>query len=135
MERHFRGYTPTHGTESTPFETHVISLYACASSGVQRLEEFGVIDVIVGFRWPHGIEQDTEPLQTKIDNMTRFADDVMVKSRPTPQTGRDTTSQKRRRDKGVHEMMSDTPISPRARVIASSTPEVGRPGWKGGRAL
>ena len=30
---------------------------------------------------PYGVEQDTEPLQTKIDNLRRFADDVITKVR------------------------------------------------------
>ena len=64
-----------------PFETHVISLDAYSPDGVHRLEELGVTDAIVGFRWPYGIEQDTESLQTKIDNLRRFADDVIAKVR------------------------------------------------------
>ena len=59
----------------------MISLDAYSPDGVKRLEELGVTDVIVGFRWPYGIEQDTESLQTKIDNLTRFADDVIAKVR------------------------------------------------------
>ena len=70
-----------HGTEDKPFEVHVISLDAYTPDGVHRLEELGVTDVIVGFRWPYGVEQDTEPLQTKIDNLRRFADDVIAKVR------------------------------------------------------
>jgi probable F420-dependent oxidoreductase len=69
-----------HGTEDKPFEIHVISVDAYTSDGVHRLEELGVTDVIVGFRWPYGVEQDTEPLQTKIDNLRRFADDVIAKA-------------------------------------------------------
>jgi probable F420-dependent oxidoreductase len=68
-----------HGTEGKPFEIHVISADAYTPDGVHRLEELGVTDVIVGFRWPYGVEQDTEPLQTKIDNLSRFADDVIAK--------------------------------------------------------
>lgn len=68
-----------HGTEDKPFEIHVISLDAYTPDGVHRLEELGVTDVIVGFRWPYAVEQDTEPLQTKIDNLRRFADDVIAK--------------------------------------------------------
>ncbi|HXA73836.1 MAG TPA: TIGR03619 family F420-dependent LLM class oxidoreductase [Acidimicrobiales bacterium] len=68
-----------HGTEDKPFEIHVISADAYTPDGVHRLEELGVTDVIVGFRWPYGVEQDTEPLQTKIDNLSRFADDVIAK--------------------------------------------------------
>ena len=70
-----------HGTEDKPFEVHVISADAYTPDGVRRLEELGVTDVIVGFRWPYGVEQDTEPLQTKIDNLRRFADDVIAKVR------------------------------------------------------
>ena len=68
-----------HGTEDKPFEIHVISADAYTPDGVHRLEELGVTDVIVGFRWPYGVEQDSEPLQTKIDNLSRFADDVIAK--------------------------------------------------------
>ncbi len=67
-----------HGTEDKPFEVHVISIDAYTPDGIRRLEELGVTDVIVGFRWPYGVEQDTEPLQTKIDNLRRFADDVIA---------------------------------------------------------
>jgi probable F420-dependent oxidoreductase len=67
-----------HGTDDKPFEIHVISADAYTPDGVHRLEELGVTDVIVGFRWPYGVEQDTEPLQTKIDNLRRFADDVIT---------------------------------------------------------
>ena len=70
-----------HGTEDKPFEVHVISADAYTPDGIRRLEELGVTDVIVGFRWPYGVEQDTEALQTKIDNLRRFADDVIAKVR------------------------------------------------------
>ncbi|HUE05789.1 MAG TPA: LLM class flavin-dependent oxidoreductase [Acidimicrobiales bacterium] len=67
-----------HGTEDKPFEVHVISADAYTPDGIHRLEELGVTDVIVGFRWPYGVEQDTEPLQAKIDNLRRFADTVIA---------------------------------------------------------
>ena len=70
-----------HGTEDKPFEVHVISADAYTPDGIRRLEELGVTDVIVGFRWPYAVERDTEPLQTKIDNLRRFADDVIAKVR------------------------------------------------------
>jgi alkanesulfonate monooxygenase SsuD/methylene tetrahydromethanopterin reductase-like flavin-dependent oxidoreductase (luciferase family) len=70
-----------HGTEDKPFEVHVISLSAYSPDGVRQLEELGVTDVIVGFRWPYVHEQDTEDLQTKIDNLRRFSDDVIAKAR------------------------------------------------------
>ena len=70
-----------HGTESKPFEIHVISLDAYTADGVKRLEELGITDAIVGFRWPYDTTQDTETLQTKLDNLRRFADDVIAKVR------------------------------------------------------
>ena len=70
-----------HGTEDKPFEVHVISLSAYSPDGVRQLEEMGVTDVIVGFRWPYVREQDAESLQTKVDNLRRFSDDVIAKVR------------------------------------------------------
>jgi len=67
------------GREGEPFEVHVISLDAYAVDGVRSLEEQGVTDVIVGFRWPYDVGPDTEPLQTKLDNLRRFADDVITR--------------------------------------------------------
>ena len=69
------------GTADRPFEVHVISADGFSIDGVRRLEEKGVTDVIVGFRWPYVVEQDTEPLQVKVDNLRRFADDVIAKVR------------------------------------------------------
>src|SRR5580692_10214732 len=67
------------GTSERPFEIHVISLDAYTADGIRRLEEQGVTDVIVGFRWPYTVGPDTEGLHTKPDNLTRFADDVITK--------------------------------------------------------
>jgi len=67
------------GTESKAFEIHVISLDAYTPDGVKRLEEIGVTDAIVGFRWPYDTAPDTEALQTKLDNLRRFSDDVIAK--------------------------------------------------------
>ena len=69
------------GRDTEPFETHVISMDAFNVDGVRRLEEQGVTDVIVGFRWPYVVGPDTEPLQAKIDNLRRFAEDVIAKAK------------------------------------------------------
>jgi probable F420-dependent oxidoreductase len=61
-----------------PFEIHVISADAYTVEGVRRLAEQGVTDVIIGFRWPYATGPDTEPLGRKIDNLRRFADDVIA---------------------------------------------------------
>jgi alkanesulfonate monooxygenase SsuD/methylene tetrahydromethanopterin reductase-like flavin-dependent oxidoreductase (luciferase family) len=62
-----------------PFEVHVISADAYTVDGVRRLEEQGVTDVIIGFRWPYTVGPDAEPLGQKIDSLRRFADDVITK--------------------------------------------------------
>ena len=66
-----------YGRSAEPFEVHAISLDAFSIDGVRRLEDVGVTDAIVGFRWPYVREQDTETLQTKVDNLRRFADSVI----------------------------------------------------------
>jgi alkanesulfonate monooxygenase SsuD/methylene tetrahydromethanopterin reductase-like flavin-dependent oxidoreductase (luciferase family) len=65
--------------EARPFEVHVISTDAYTADGVRRLEEQGVTDVIIGFRWPYATGPDTEPLGPKLDSLRRFADDVIAK--------------------------------------------------------
>jgi probable F420-dependent oxidoreductase len=66
------------GTEGRPFEVHVISMDAYSVAGIRRLEEQGVTDVIVGFRWPYHTGPDTEPLADKLGNLRRYADDVIA---------------------------------------------------------
>jgi probable F420-dependent oxidoreductase len=63
-----------------PFEIHVISVEAFALDGIKRLEDKGVTDVIVGFRIPYIEGPDTEPLDTKIRNLERFAEHVIAKA-------------------------------------------------------
>jgi probable F420-dependent oxidoreductase len=63
-----------------PFEVHVISTDGYTVDGVHRLEEQGVTDLIVGFRWPYETGPDAEPLDRKIDNLRRFADTVIAKA-------------------------------------------------------
>jgi probable F420-dependent oxidoreductase len=61
------------------YEIHVISADAYSVDGVRRLAEQGVTDVIVGFRWPYATGPDTQPLGEKLDNLRRYADDVIAK--------------------------------------------------------
>ena len=68
------------GTASRPFEVHVISADAYSVAGVHRLEDQGVTDVIVGFRWPYQVGPDVEPLEEKISKLRRFADQVIAKA-------------------------------------------------------
>jgi len=62
-----------------PFEIHVISMDAYTVDGIKRLEDKGVTDAIVGFRYPYIIGPDTEPLEKKIRHLERFAEKVISK--------------------------------------------------------
>lgn len=59
------------------FEVHVISMDAWSVEGVKRLQDEGVTDVLVGFRWPYVTGPDTEALEVKLDNLRRFAEQVI----------------------------------------------------------
>jgi len=61
------------------FQIHVISADAFTLDGIKRLEDKGVTDVIVGFRLPYIMGQDTEPLDTKIRHLEKFAERVIAK--------------------------------------------------------
>jgi probable F420-dependent oxidoreductase len=69
------------GTENRPFEIHVISADAYTPDGVRRLEDKGVTDLIVGFRWPYVTGPDPEPLDTKLTHLRRYADTIITKTR------------------------------------------------------
>ena len=69
------------GTADRPFQVHVISMEAYRPEGVRRLEDQGVTDVIVGFRWPYHTGPDREPLAVKLGKLRGFADKVIAKVR------------------------------------------------------
>jgi hypothetical protein len=69
------------GRESAPFEIHVISADAYSLDGLRRLEEIGVTDVMVGFRWPYEVGPDLQPLGEKLDHLRGYADRVIAKFR------------------------------------------------------
>jgi hypothetical protein len=71
------------GRGDVPFEVHATSGDSFTPDGVKRLEELGVTHTSGGFgRFnPYQLDPDPETLQDKIDNLRRYADDVMVKAR------------------------------------------------------
>jgi probable F420-dependent oxidoreductase len=69
------------GTSGRPFEVHAISMDAYRPDGVRRLEEQGVTDAIVGFRWPYQPGPDREPLTGKLAKLRGFAENVIAKLR------------------------------------------------------
>lgn len=70
------------GVADKPFEKHVISMEAYTVDGCKRLEDKGVTDVIVGFRYPYVAGPDTQPLSEKVDALERFAEKVIAKVNP-----------------------------------------------------
>src|ERR1700730_6443934 len=66
--------------KTDPFELHVISVDGVTLDCVRRIEDKGVTDVIVGFRIPYIMGTDTEPLDTKIRNLEKFAEKVIAKA-------------------------------------------------------
>ncbi|MEU6558429.1 TIGR03619 family F420-dependent LLM class oxidoreductase [Nocardia nova] len=64
---------------TTPFEIHAASMDAYTTDGIKRLEDKGVTDVIVGFRYPYVAGDDTEPLADKIAHLERYAESVIAK--------------------------------------------------------
>ena len=69
------------GTENRPFEVHVISMDAYSADGIRRLEDQGVTDVIVGFRWPYSTEPDVQTLADKVAALSRYAENVIAEVR------------------------------------------------------
>jgi alkanesulfonate monooxygenase SsuD/methylene tetrahydromethanopterin reductase-like flavin-dependent oxidoreductase (luciferase family) len=66
------------GTADRPFDVYVISTDAYSADGIKRLEEQGVTDVIVGFRWPYHVGPDPEGLTPKLDHLRKYADTVIA---------------------------------------------------------
>ncbi|MBY8859541.1 TIGR03619 family F420-dependent LLM class oxidoreductase [Nocardia sp. CA2R105] len=64
---------------SIPFEIHVASLDAYTPDGIKRLEDRGITDVIVGFRYHYTVGPDTEPLERKLTAIERYAESVIAK--------------------------------------------------------
>jgi alkanesulfonate monooxygenase SsuD/methylene tetrahydromethanopterin reductase-like flavin-dependent oxidoreductase (luciferase family) len=71
------------GREDAPFEVYATTIESFSADGVKRLEDLGVTHTSGGFgRFdPYGVDADPESLQEKIDNLNRYADDVIAKVR------------------------------------------------------
>jgi len=69
-----------YGRSHLSFEVHATTEDSFSRSGIARLEEMGVTHTSGGFgRFnPYGLDEDTESLREKIDNLRRFADEVIA---------------------------------------------------------
>lgn len=79
LVRRLQDFRRSAGTDTRPFEIHVISGDAYTVDGIRRLEQKGVTDVIVGFRSPYVEGPDTEPLARKVEHLDRYAERVIRK--------------------------------------------------------
>lgn len=64
-----------------PFQVHAISMDAYTVDGVRKMEEQGITDAIVGFRYSYEAGPDTETLDEKVANLQRYAETVIAKAR------------------------------------------------------
>jgi probable F420-dependent oxidoreductase len=73
-----------YGRGAEPFDIYATSVDSFSPDGIKRLEDLGVTHTSGGFgRFnPYGVEADPETLQEKVDNVRRYADDVIAKVRP-----------------------------------------------------
>jgi probable F420-dependent oxidoreductase len=69
------------GRQEVPFQVFATGVEAFSVDGIHRLEDMGVTDVVVGFRWAYQAGPDTEPLQEKIDKLSRYGDKVIARIR------------------------------------------------------
>ena len=79
------------GDTRDDFEVHVISYDAYDLDGIKRLEDKGVTDCIVGFRVPYIKGPDTEPLETKVEHLNKYADSIISKVAPVSPANDDVT--------------------------------------------
>jgi probable F420-dependent oxidoreductase len=72
-----------HGREREPFSIYATAAESFTADGIKRLEDLGVTHTAGGFgRFnPYGLETDPESLQEKVDNLNRYADEVITKTR------------------------------------------------------
>lgn len=68
-----------HGTADREFEVHVISMDAYKLDGIARLEELGVTDVVVGFRYAY--ETDTMPMEHKLAALQKYGEKIIARYR------------------------------------------------------
>ena len=74
------GHRQELGTTGKPFRIFASGMGDFSVDSIRRLEDLGVTDMPVAFRNLYAVEEDSQPLQDKIDDMRRFADTVIAKA-------------------------------------------------------
>ena len=72
-------YLREFGRDEKQFQIHAISTDAFSVSGIKRMQDLGITDAVVGFHNTYALTQNKEPLQTKLDNIDRYANAVIQK--------------------------------------------------------
>jgi len=74
-----KSYLSEFGRSEHSFQIHAISMDAFSVDGVKRMEDMGITDAVVGFHNTYALTQDHESLQTKLDNIERYATAIIAK--------------------------------------------------------
>lgn len=74
-----RAYRRELGRENEPFRIFSTAMGEITPDVVRAHAEIGVTDMPVAFRNLYAVEEDTQPLSEKLDDMKRFADNVIAK--------------------------------------------------------
>ena len=72
-------YRAEAGRMDQPFRVFATAMGKIDRDVVRRHEDLGVTDMPVAFRNLYAVEEDSQPLSDKLDDMKRFADEVIAK--------------------------------------------------------
>ena len=98
------------GDTRDDFEVHVISYDAYDLDGIKRLEDKGVTDCIVGFRVPYIKGPDTEPLETKIEHLEKYAELDHQQGEPVSDVDSDVTASFREAVAEAEKLIANPPF-------------------------
>lgn len=80
LVKKLKNYLGEFGRDEKQFQIHAISVDAFSTGGVKRMQDLGITDAVVGFHNTYALTQDNESLQTKLNNIERYAESVIAKS-------------------------------------------------------
>ena len=67
------------GTTARPFRIFATAMGQITLDVVKQMTDLGVTDMPVAFRNLYAVEEDTQPLQDKLDDLARFADTIIAR--------------------------------------------------------
>ena len=72
-------YRAEYGTTGQPFRLFATAMGPVTLDTVKVMQDLGVTDMPVAFRNLYAVEEDSQPLEAKFDDMKRFADAVIAR--------------------------------------------------------